>query len=292
MCVCNAPVHSALGQCAALSSVELMIKFIQTLCLLAYRGITATGLLETNLGKRAFISLYDWYKARVEAADVDALRAWITPGTTVVDVGANIGFFTVRFARWVEPDGRVIAIEPEPENLRQLRRRIGKAGVTSNVEVIEGVVAEEPGMLHLWLCPTNPAAHHLAADGMPVRAWTIDGLMAARGWPVVSLIKIDVDGAEVRVLRGARETLTRWHPVLFVEIFDRLLNEAGFSADMLLDEIESHGYRLYVSESRHAPLTRSEAAARRQTLGYADYLCLPVSDRGGEAPRLGALEDT
>jgi FkbM family methyltransferase len=249
-----------------------MIKVIQAMCLLAYREIAATGLLKTKLGKRIYMSLYDRYKAHLEAADVNALRTWVAPGSTVIDVGANIGFFTVRFARWAEPQGRVIAIEPEPENVRQLRWRIDDAGVTSSVEVIEGVVADQAGTLRLWLSPFSPAAHHLAADGIPVRAWTVDDLMAARGWPFVSLIKIDVDGAEVRVLRGARETITRWHPVLFVEVCDRLLEEAGFSAEMLLEEIERHGYRLYACENPHTPLTRMEAAARRQALGYADYL--------------------
>jgi FkbM family methyltransferase len=249
-----------------------MFKLIQTLCLLVYRGLAATGLLETKLGKRVFVSLYDGYKARFEAADVDALRAWTMPGSTVIDVGANVGFFTVRFARWAGSTGRVIAIEPEPENLRRLRQRIETAGVGSVVEVVEGVVAEKPGTLHLWLCPTNPAAHHLANDGILVRAWTVDDLMASRGWPAVSLMKIDVDGSEVRVLHGARETINRWHPVLFVEVFDRLLGEAGYTADMLLDEIQGHGYRIYDITSPHIPLTRSEAAARRQALGYADFL--------------------
>lgn len=250
-----------------------MKKLIQTLCLGAYRAFTATGLFETSLGKRLFLASYDIYKQWFEAAVAKTLRPWVTPGSVVVDVGANNGFFTVRFARWVGTGGRVLAIEPEVGNIRLLNRRIKQAGVATAVEVIEGVAAEEPGMLRLALNPLHPADHRIGEEGIPVRAWTIDEIVAARGWPIVSLIKIDVQGAEVRVLRGSRDTILRFHPVLFVEIDDRALGEAGFSADMLFDEITGQGYRIYDPYKPSYPLTRSEAALQRRALGYADYLC-------------------
>jgi FkbM family methyltransferase len=265
------------------SPANAMMKLIQTFCLAAYRGVAATGLFETAFGKSLFIALYDLYKNRVEAGDADALRAWVKPGQAIIDVGANIGFFTVRFARWTESGGRVIAIEPEAQNLLLLRRRLEKAGVATSVDVIEGVAADAPGTLHLVLNPHHPADHRIGASGVPVRAWTVDEIMEARGWPEVSLIKIDVQGAEIRVLRGAQATLTRFHPVLFVEVDDRALRDGGFSADMLFDEIEGHGYRAYDLGSPDRPLSRTEAAARRQALGYADYLF-----RVGPASRGGA----
>jgi FkbM family methyltransferase len=250
-----------------------MHKFIQTLCLAAYRVVSATGLLETTFGKRLFLAAYDIYKQSLEARVAQCLRQWITPGSVVVDVGANNGFFTVRFARWVEKQGRVLAIEPEVQNIRLLNRRVQKAGVAAAVEVIEGVAAEKSGMLRLALNPINPADHRIGEEGLPVRAWTVDEIVAARGWPTVSLIKIDVQGAEIRVLRGSLETIDRYKPVLFVEIDDRTLGQAGFSADMLFDEISGLGYRVYDPYNPSHPLTRSEAALQRRALGYADYLC-------------------
>ena len=87
------------------------------------------------------------------------------------------------------------------------------------------------------------------------------------------MIKIDVQGSEVRVLRGAHETLRRYHPALFIEVDDDALVKAGFSADVLFDEIEAHGYRVYDPAHAEKPLTRAEADVMRQALGYADYLC-------------------
>jgi FkbM family methyltransferase len=229
-------------------------------------------LSRTGVGKRLFVSAYDFYKRRFEAQAAEALRTWARPGTTVIDVGANTGFFTVRFARWVGPAGRVIAVEPETENLWLLRHRLERSGLGTNVDVIEGVAAEEPGMLRLALNRFHPADHRIGKEGLPVRAWTIDELVAARGWPAISLVKIDVQGAEVRVLRGARATIARFHPRLFVEVDDRALEEAGFSADLLFDEIEREGYRAYDPADPSVPLSRSKAALRRRALGYADYL--------------------
>ena len=249
-----------------------MQKLIQALCLKAYRAVAASRLSRTSVGKRLFVSVYDFYKECFEAEDAEALRAWARPGTTVIDVGANMGFFTVRFARWVGPAGRVIAVEPETENLRLLRHRLERSGLGVNVDVIEGVAAEESGMLRLAINAFHPADHRIGEQGLAVRAWTIDELVAARGWPAISLIKIDVQGAEVRVLRGARATIARFHPRLFVEVDDRALEEAGFSADLLFDEIERHGYRPYDPAEPSVPLSRRKAGLRRRALGYADYL--------------------
>jgi hypothetical protein len=142
------------------------------------------------------------------------------------------------------------------------------------VEIFEGVAAETPGTLLLTLNPLHPADHRIGVTGIPVRSWTIDEILSDRGWPSVSLIKIDVQGSEVRVLRGAQETLRRYHPALFIEVDDDALLKAGFSADILFDEIEAHGYRIYDPARTEAPITRTEASIARKALGYSDYLCL------------------
>jgi FkbM family methyltransferase len=250
-----------------------MKKIFQSICLAGYRIVAGTGFFETTFGKKLFVLAYDAYKEHVEASTADSLQQWAAPGTTVIDVGANIGFFTVRFSRWVGQDGRVVAVEPEKENIRQLRRRIENAKLSGRVDVVEGVAAESPGTLQLVLNPHHPADHKIGASGVAVRAWTIDEISRGRQWPMVSLIKIDVQGAEVRVLRGANETIARCHPALFVEVHDDSLVAAGFSAEQLFDEIESLGYRIYAPERPFDPLTRAQAAACRQQLGYYDYLC-------------------
>lgn len=239
----------------------------------SYTKLADAGLFRTAFGMWLFTTLYGLYKKRFEATSIKSLQPWVGSETTVIDVGANIGFFTINFARWVGPRGHVFAIEPEAENLRLLRREVSKPGLESRVEIFEGVAAEESGTLRLTLNPHHPADHRIGETGIPVRAWTIDEIMELREWPTVSFIKIDVQGSEVRVLRGAHETIKRYHPAMFIEVDDAALEKSGFSAEILFSEIESFGYRIYDAGNPENPLTRSEASLLRETLGYADYLC-------------------
>src|SRR5207247_124015 len=121
----------------------------------------------------------------------------------------------------------------EPENFARLNRMIAKHGLSSVVETIQAVAAEQEGELKLELNSMHPADHKIATTGIAVTAHTIDDLLAKRNCPAVSLIKIDVQGAEERVLRGATRTLEKSHPALFIEIDDRALAAMGSSADRL-----------------------------------------------------------
>lgn len=261
-----------------------MKKLIQNAILAVYRLVLATGIMRTAVGRQAYVVLYTFYKNRFEATGIDFLAGHVRAGSTVIDVGANIGFFTVRLARWATPGGRVIAIEPDVNNIALLRRAVTRAGLEAGVDIVPGVAAETPGTLRLRLNPHHPADHRLGDEGVPVQAHTLDGLLAERGWPAVSLIKIDVQGAEIRVLRGARETLTRFHPALYVEIDDGALAQAGFSAAELIAELTGFGYCLFAPrpDGDLEALSTDEAARRRAGLGYADYLFLAGTATGSK----------
>ena len=151
-----------------------MNRVLQWILLKLYAAAASSGLLSTAFGKTIFEWSYDKYKEYFEAGDIDALRAFVTPGTTVIDVGANIGFFTKRFALWVGPAGKVIAIEPEPANFGALTRALAHAGIQSVVDALEGVAAEESGSLNLEINSSQPTDHKIGAQGMLVKAFTLD----------------------------------------------------------------------------------------------------------------------
>jgi FkbM family methyltransferase len=251
-------------------------KLAQDSVLVAYRLVSRSGILRTKVGQYLFEVAYGRYKAHFEATGIGSLRDFARPGATVIDVGGFIGFFAVQFGRWVGPGGKVVAIEPDAQNFAMLRRAVKRAGLENIVEPIFGASAEAKGTLHLRTNPDHPADHRLGESGTPVPSYAIDDLMAERGWPPVSLIKIDVQGAEPRVLRGARETLTRFRPALFIEVDDDALAQAGFSADELIVDLEELGYRLYRLDRRAGfrPIDAAEAADLRAELGYADFLLL------------------
>ena len=252
-----------------------MRRELQGLLIALYRRAFATGILSTRPGKAAFEFAYLAYKTLLEAGEADLLHVHVAKGGTVIDVGANIGFFTLKFARWVGADGHVFAIEPEQDNFDRLSHRVNRRGVSSRVLMIRAAAAEKSGELKLAVNPTNPADHRLSDDGIAVRAITIDDLCASAGWPAVCLIKIDVQGAEDRVVAGALETLKRFSPALYIEIEEPRVAAAEDGAT-LIDRLASLDYVAHTFENSGAKRVTGTAAAMSivRANGYADFLFL------------------
>ena len=123
----------------------------------------------------------------------------------MIDVGANVGFFSLRFARWVGDRGKVIAIEPEQRNYASLVGAVERQGFSSRVEALRAVAAATRGEVLLEINPLHPADHKISRDGtgLPVRAVTLDELVQGQSGRRPALLKIDVQGAEMMVLQGA-----------------------------------------------------------------------------------------
>lgn len=245
-------------------------------CLLAtYKVACRTGVMSTRFGRAVFLLAYERYKAISDAAHLDVLAKLVQPGATVIDVGANVGFYTRRFAEWVRPGGEVIAIEPEELNVASLRRVISRHGLV-NVKAVQAVASERAGTLRLSKNPYHPADHRIGETGVEVAAVTIDELLEERGWPTVSLIKIDVQGAEERVLRGATRTLRELRPAIFIEVDDLALRSMGSSAEAVLDLLASHRYEANrVLAGRRVRATKADILHHCQGGTYVDLLCFP-----------------
>lgn len=162
------------------------------LALAIYSLAARLRLTETHLGRVLFLWVYGLYKERIEARYAVRLLDYIPPHSTVIDVGANVGFFTRLFARHLEQGGRVIAIEPEARNAADLRAMLAREGLAERVTVVQALAADEEGERLLAIDPLHPANHHIGAQGIATPARTLDSLagQAER----ISLIKIDVQG--------------------------------------------------------------------------------------------------
>jgi FkbM family methyltransferase len=162
------------------------------------------------------------------ATDVEpesaTVRQLLLPGQTVLDIGANYGVFTKLFSELVGPAGRVLAFEPVPETCRTLAAGVRRYGM-SNVQVFSNAVSDRAGHLSMTIPPNsdgygdNLCCAHVtppvdSPDSFTVESLTIDSLHLPR----VDFIKIDVEGHELEVLRGCRDTITRCHPALMVEV--------------------------------------------------------------------------
>lgn len=259
-----------------------MKRVIQSCLLRIYVQVVRTGLLSTSWGRSLFLTTYNWYKLFVEAGDIQSLRSYVKPGEVVIDIGANVGFFTKRFARWVSGDGFVIAVEPETFNFHQLLRNLDNSGAAAAVRPVQGVAAEQPGTLKLAVNPIHPGDHKIAPEGVDVTAFTIDDLVLKEAAARVCLMKIDVQGAEERVLRGAQETIQRDHPAILVEMDDEALRQMGSSAERVVTWLMDCGYviKRLGKNSQMGQIPVAEALSLCQNGRYVDLLFVEASSAG------------
>lgn len=187
-----------------------------------------------------------------------AIRQHLSKGATFVDVGAHEGYCSLNGARVVGPTGRVIAIEANPEMVLTLQDNVRASG--ANVVAVEAVACTETERTTLDLfvaAQSNTGSSSLsktnASLGGAVRATykvlgrTLDAIIKEAGVSRVDVVKIDVEGSEFSVLKGAQETLAKYRPVLLVELDDSLLRAMGTSSAEITSFLGARGYRFHQS---------------------------------------------
>ena len=176
----------------------------------------------------------------------------LRPGMVFVDVGAHVGYYSVLAGRLVGPRGLVLAFEPNPRNYELLLANVWRNGLT-NVACFPWAVSDQTGFTDLYLSAENSGDHRIYAheDGrssVPVRTAALDTLLAIR--PPVDVMKIDVQGAEEAVLRGAAGLIGASPNLLLVlEYAPAELRAFGSEDRQLLDFYRSLGFSIAVQHS-------------------------------------------
>jgi FkbM family methyltransferase len=178
-----------------------------------------------------------------------AVRGFLRPGGVAIDVGANLGEWTVPLARAVGPTGRVLAIEPASRAADSLDKTLA-ANALTQAELIRCAVGDHDGTVAFAVpivtstrIDTGTARIGPAAAGheaLTVALHRLDTLAAERRLDRIDLIKIDVEGHERQVLDGARAVLARFRPVLVLETG----HEAEGDRQAIHDLLGSLGYRM------------------------------------------------
>lgn len=239
------------------------------------------GLTTHPFGRQVLVAAYERYKAVADGGPVALARRTLRSGDLAVDIGANVGFYALRFSRFVGDAGAVVAFEPEARTCALLRGRLMLARA-QNVELREVALGSEGGTTELYLGAfpgdNRTYAHISAVAKQPVRRATLDDELAGRA---PRLVKIDVQGAEVEVLAGMRRTLDASPaPLVVVELWPAGLRAAGHDAGELFAALAAHGYDpATISRSgRLAPTTAEHILARCGARGYADVAFVRRSD--------------
>jgi FkbM family methyltransferase len=154
-----------------------------------------------------------------EVARLRAFAEALAPGAVVYDVGANVGIYSLLASLRVGPSGRVYAFEPLDRNLRYLRLHKTLNNL-QNCFIFEEAVYSTEGTLPFSMASWTSSMGRLSADGeILVRSTTLDScIFGEKGFPPPEVVKIDVEGAEFEVLKGASRTLSEFRPTIFLEV--------------------------------------------------------------------------
>lgn len=216
------------------------------------------------LGRTAMTTATEllWRRRRTHDLAMEVADRFATNGATVVDVGASWGLFTYHLARRVGRSGQVYSFEPHPDNAPMLHKL---AAARSGVHFLQAAVSDEAGHAEL----TVPQRHSRQVTAQASLAHEFDGQdvdVTRIEVPTVrlddeldpalnvDLVKIDVEGHEMAVLRGGAETLRRCRPAILIEIEQRHLS---MPIDDVFRQIEELGYHLfYITESELRPIAQ------------------------------------
>jgi FkbM family methyltransferase len=214
--------------------------------------------------------------AGVYADDVTPfLSATIRPGWTCFDVGANIGLTSI-FMQGAQPGVEVVAFEPSPIAVDLLQRNVAASGLGRSIRIAPVAVTDHEGMVEFADMATflagshilDTAVRHPSAAGIApiqVRSTTLDAYLAREAVGRLDLLKIDVEGHEEQVLRGAAETLARHRPLTILEFNGWFLKELqNDQRQQLLDAVFRTFARVHVVSRTSAAITplRNDTASR------------------------------
>jgi len=175
----------------------------------------------------------------------------VVPGMVFLDGGANEGVYTVFASARVGLTGRVIAVEPSPREIERLKRNVALNDM-SNVDLVEAALSERPGFVDLTLAEREHAGENTlgafiydgrrAVGTKTVAAVTLDKLVAEHNLRRLDVVKLDLEGAELRALSGARHSLAELKPLLLFELSDAALRHQGGSPAALFDLLKNDHY--------------------------------------------------
>jgi len=173
-----------------------------------------------------------------ESAEINFVQRYLKQGMTALDIGAHHGLYTLLASKRVGPSGKVIAFEPSPGERKQLVRNV-RINICSNVHVEPYALGKEPTRDNLYVveggedgCNSlRPPAVQSETWTVPVEVVTLDAIAAKLGLTNVDFLKLDVEGAELDVLKGSLGLLQNApRPVLLVEVYDIRTKPWGYQA--------------------------------------------------------------
>lgn len=184
-----------------------------------------------------------------ERAETEIFLQLLRPGATMLDIGANVGYYTALAMRALGPRGKVVALEPDPESFRYLQQTV-LANAGAHVTCINRAAGRSRGTGTLFTSSDNRGdnrmyANSLANGSCQVAVSSIDEILAELKIPQANIVKMDVQGFEGQVLAGMRNTLAASPSLaMMMEFWPSGLTAAGDEPAAILRSLEALGFRL------------------------------------------------
>jgi FkbM family methyltransferase len=215
---------------------------------------------------KIYVRLDDWaIGARIavrrthEPHVTRVIRALLQPGTVMIDIGANIGYYTLLAASRIGSTGKIIAFEPNVANCTLLHKSL-QANNFKNVALHNVAVAEAEGVVSLHISDSNGSIvpDHLLAHPYQVRTVILDHVLGDE--PRIDLIKMDIEGAEGRALQGMHGVIQRCTPIIVTELHPAALQAVShITPEEYLNALRALGYVLCVIDRTTGPHTTPQS---------------------------------
>ena len=254
-----------------------------------YNLARSSGLLELALFKRGFLFLYFLYKRWYEDPFWALTRRSpeLFAGGDILDIGANIGYTAGVFASAINRPAKIYAFEPDVASFATLGEIIRRKNLGDAVEIFNMAVGSADGSLEFWHNEEHSADHRVVTEQFKtsrlsdskittVAVTSVDSFVAARHLQNICFIKIDVQGYELAVCEGMRQTLERFPQMsIAFEYAPDGMRELGFEPLALLDFFRAAGYQLHILTRAATTLAAHDRAIEFavERSGYVDVLC-------------------
>jgi len=207
--------------------------------------------LRNYIPDRFLVSIVLFFQKSLEKYEIELFKKSVKSGMTVVDIGANIGLYTVLASQLVGPKGKVIAFEPEPSNLKLLKKHVN-AKALNNVIVVPKALSNSVGTIKLFKDGLNLGNHSISSKNLLVEcgyvsvdSTTLDKYFNSTSKRKrVDIIKSDAQGAEGAIFSGGEKLLQDSKAMIIMEFWPDAIEATGGNPQKLLTTLKSKGYKI------------------------------------------------
>ena len=230
-----------------------LVSLYKKVCFLVAKN--GEGLVDIPLNSKLLVSekdtglgLFLRTKGEFEPIQTKLFLELIKPGNTFLDLGANIGYYSVLTSKVVGQNGKVFAFEPDPQNLNFLKKNVA-LNQANNVQIVEAAVGKTIRKQELRQDLSNPGESTLAqtknGSKVKVKVTTLDKFLNQAQIKKTDVVKIDIEGAEIDALKGGQKFLQKAKNIkLFIECNQEALKQFNYRPTDLIKKLKEYGFEI------------------------------------------------